>query len=85
MKIQDAVHALILFDQKKLIPRKTLLRSSNGSSYKFIRVDTQLNWPRIIAEDSSGKELILNSKEVRLLDLDSVEPGLVIETFLPPP
>ena len=84
MKIQDAVHALILFDQKKLTPRKTLLRSSNGSSYKFIRVDTQLNWPRIIAEDISGKEVILNSKEVRHLDLDSEEPSIFIETFHPP-
>ncbi len=85
MKIQDAVHALILFDQKKLTPRKTVLRSSNGTQYKFLRVDTQLNWPRIIAEDTSGKEVILNSREVRLLDLDSEEPSIVIETFLPPP
>lgn len=85
MRIQDAVHALILFDQKKLTPRKTILRSSNGCSYKFIRVDTQLNWPRIIAEDTFGNEVILNSKEVRLLDLDSEEPSIVIETFLPPP
>ena len=85
MKIHDAIHALILFDQKKLTPRKTILRSSNGSSYKFIRVDTQLNWPRIIAEDPTGKEFILNSKEVRLLDLESEEPNLVIETFLPSP
>ncbi len=84
MKIQDAVHALILFDQKKLTPRKTLLRSSNGSSYKFIRVDTQLNWPRMIAEDTDGKEVILNSKEVRLLGLDAEDPGLVIESFIAP-
>jgi hypothetical protein len=85
MKINDAVHALILFDQKKLIPRKTILRSSNGCCYKFIRVDTQLNWPRIIAEDLSGNEMVLNSKDVRLLDLNSEEPGIVIDTFLPPP
>lgn len=85
MKIHDSIHALILFDQKKLTPRKTILRSSNGTRYKFIRVDTQLNWPRIIAEDLSGNEMVLNSKDVRLLDLNSEEPGIVIDTFLPPP
>lgn len=85
MKIQDAVHALILFDQKKLISRKTILRSSSGTDYKFIRVDTQLNWPRLIAEDDKGLEVILNSKDVRSLQLEAREPGLSLEPFSTPP
>lgn len=84
MKIHDAVHALILFDQKKLTPRKTLLKTSNGNQFKFIRVDTQLNWPRIIVEDHSGNELILNSKEVRVLNLEAEELYPKLERFIDP-
>lgn len=85
MKIHDAVHALILFDQKKLIPRKTLLKSSTGAVYRFIRVDTQLNWPRIVVEDSKGNQLLLDSKVCRTSGLVAEDPGIVVETFESPP
>lgn len=78
MKIHDAIHALILFDQKKIIPRKTLFRSSLGTEYKFIRVDTQLNWPRVIVEDLAGEQFILNQKEFRLQDFIAIEPEIRI-------
>jgi len=85
MKIQDAVHALILFDQKKLIPRKTLLKTSVGTIYKFIRVDTQLNWPRIVVEDSKGNQLLLDSKVCRTSGLTAEDPGIFVEAFEAPP
>lgn len=84
MKIKDAVHALILFDQKKLIPRRTLLISSMGMKFKFIRVDTQLNWPRVIVEDEFGKEFVLNSKDVALSSFLAKEPEITVESFIPP-
>lgn len=78
MKINDAIHALILFDQKILIAKRTLLISSAGIKFKFIRVDTQLNWPRVIVEDECGKELVLNSKEVTLNSFTAEEEYLAI-------
>lgn len=81
MKIHDAIHALILFDQKKLLPRKTILKSATGNSFRFIRVDTQLNWPRVIAEDIHGTECILGSKELRQLELSAENPGIIIESL----
>lgn len=81
MKIHDPFHALILFDQKKLIPRKTILRTSSGSTFKFIRVDTQLNWPRVIVEDSSRVEMVLQSKDVQSFQFETEEPLISIEDF----
>ena len=84
MKINDAVHALILFDQKKLIPRRTLLISATGINFKFIRMDTQLNWPRVIVEDEHGEELVLNSKNVALNAFTAREPEIKVEAFIDP-
>ena len=85
MKINDAIHALILFDQKKLTSRKTILKSSSGAQYKFIRVDTQLNWPRLIVEDNLGNEVIINSKDMRVLNFEAEEPYPRTEVFIDPP
>lgn len=84
MKINDSIHALILFDQKKLLPRRTILTSATGSKYKFIRVDTQLNWPRVIVEDVFGKEFVLNSKEVSLNSFIATDPEFKLEPFVDP-
>lgn len=85
MKIHDAVHALILYDQKKLLTKKTVLRSSCGLFFKFIRVDTQLNWPRIIVEDRNGIEVILNARELKILSLETEEVPITMEPFTPAP
>lgn len=79
MKIHDAIHALILFDQKILIPRKTILISSNGSNFKFIRVDTQLNWPRLIVEDSNKNNIIFGAQDLKKLELKIQQPEITVE------
>ena len=78
MKIYDAIHALILSDQKKIIPRKTVFRNTLGTEYKFIRVDTQLNWPRIIVEDYLGYEIILNQRDFRLQEITVIESLITV-------
>lgn len=80
MKILNAVHALILFDQKILLPRKTKLRSDAGDVYLFIRVDTQLNWPRIIVEDKNKIELVWNGLSIKKMNIKIQEshPGIEI-------
>jgi hypothetical protein len=84
MKILDALHALILSDQKKLISRRTILTSASGDNFKFIRVDTKLNWPRLIVQDRGGKEFVFNSKEVSSFNFTAKEPDLLIEDFIDP-
>ena len=79
MKIHDAIHALILFDQKILIPRKTILISLNGSNFKFIRVDTQLNWPRLIVEDCNRKNIIFGAQDLKKLELKIHQPEITVE------
>jgi hypothetical protein len=81
MKICNAVLALILYDQKKLVPRKTRLKSESGEIFLFIRVDTQLNWPRIIVEDQTKNELVWNNLDVKRRDLEIVENSITVETY----
>lgn len=81
MKIHDAVHALILYDRKILIPGKTLLKTSAGKTYKFLRVDTQLNWPRLIVEDSNKENIILSGQDLKKLELEFYQPEITIEAL----
>lgn len=73
MKIFDAIHALILFDQKKLLPRKTHLESKSGARYLFVRVDTKLNWPRVFVEDMLKNEIIWNGADLKKQELEILE------------
>lgn len=79
MKIHDAIHALILYDQKILIPWKTLLKTVSGETYRFIRVDTQLNWPRLIVHKSNKIDCILNGQDLRKCEFKILQPEIAIE------
>ena len=84
MKINNAIHALNLLDQKNLISKRTILTSKSGVKFKFYRVDTQLNWLRVIVEDELGKEIVLNSKDVFLNSFIASEPEIRVEAFILP-
>lgn len=73
MKIIDVVHALILSDQKKIIPGKSKFKASDGRIVKFIRVDTKLKWPRLIVKPSEGEDWVLSSYELRKLQFILVD------------
>lgn len=73
MIITDAVHALILFDQKKLLPKKSRLLAASGDIYLFVRVDTKLNWPRIFVQDQKKEIFTWNSSEIRMLKLEILD------------
>lgn len=79
MKIHDAVHALVLFDQKQLIPWKTQLKGRSSEIFKFIRVDTRLNWPRLIVQDAKRQERIFNGQELRKLELQIMPSEITVE------
>lgn len=85
MKIENAIHALILQDQKKLLPRKSKLKTSNGKTFLFVKVDTQLNWPRIIVEDDAKNEFVWNGMEVRKRDLKILDQNPTVEIFYEAP
>ncbi len=79
MKILDAIHALILHDQKILKPGRTLLKNVSGEIYKFIRVDTKLNWPRLIARDSKGIDCILNAQDLKNCEFQIIQHEITME------